>query len=140
MAERKPSSAPSAASRSGAGFELRLERGGAYVRLADQPVVPGLRLESLTLQVPDVKFPFDVGQGVGQFRHRLSDLVELSVVLEPAAVEAALARANLSAFGLENVRVALREGFAEIAGRLAGGPAFTLEAGLLPAGDQRVGL
>src|SRR5512138_1753434 len=124
MAERKPSSAPSTASRSGAGFELRLERGGAYVRLADQPVVAGLRLESLTLQVPDVKFPFDVGQGSGQFRHRLSDLVELSISVEASVAEAALADAGLAAFGVEDVRLALRDGFLEIAGRLSGGPAF----------------
>src|SRR5512146_1652115 len=137
MAERKPSSAPSAAgNRSGAGFELRLERGGAYVRLADQPVVQGLRLESLTLQVPDVKFPFDVGQGSGQFRHRLSDLVELSVAAEPSLAAASLAEVGLFAFGVEDVRVAAREGFLEIAGRLSGGPPFTLMAGLLPAGDQ----
>ncbi|HET8541788.1 MAG TPA: hypothetical protein VFL83_18065, partial [Anaeromyxobacter sp.] len=141
MAERKPSSAPSAAGgRSGAGFELRLERGGAYVRLADQPVAPGLRLASLTLQIPDVKFPFDVGQGSGQFRHRLSDLVEVSIAAEASLAEAALADAGLAAFGVEDVRLALREGFAEIAGRLSGGPPFTLEAGLLAAGDQGVEL
>src|SRR5512138_4039889 len=99
MAEgRNVSSAPSSAAgtRSGAGFELRLERGGAYVRLADQPIAPGLRLESLTLQVPDVKFPFDVGLGSAQFRHRLSDLVEVSVAIDPSVAEAALAGAGLA--------------------------------------------
>src|SRR5574341_529040 len=138
MADRKASSAPTSAAgtRSGAGFELRLERGGAYVRLADQAIAPGLRLEWLTLQLPDVKFPFDVGLGAGQFRHRLADLVDLSIVLEPSAAEAALAEAGLAAFGLEDVRLAAREGFVEIAGRLSGGPLFTMKAGLLPAGEQ----
>src|SRR5574342_292102 len=117
MAERKASSAPSSAegTRSGAGFELRLERGGAYVRLADQPIAPGIRLESLTLQVPDVKFPFDVGLGSGQFRHRLADLVDASVVVEPSAAESAPAEAGLAAFGVADVRLAAREGFLEIA-------------------------
>src|SRR5512133_1252768 len=143
MAGRKDkASAPSSTSgsRHGAGFELRLERGGAAVRLADQPIAPGLRLESLTLQVPDVKFPFDVGQGAGQFRRRLSELVELSVVAEPALAEAALAQAGLAAFGVEDVRLAAREGFLEIAGRLSGGPPFVLAAGLLPHGEQGVAL
>src|SRR5512140_2911108 len=99
-------SAPPSGKRSGAGFELRLERGGAYVRLADQPIAPGLRLESLTLQIPDVKFPFDVGQGAGQFRHRLADLVECAVVAEPALAEAALREVGLAAFGVEDVRLA----------------------------------
>ncbi|HEY6101188.1 MAG TPA: hypothetical protein VIW03_17255, partial [Anaeromyxobacter sp.] len=138
MADPKASSAASSAAgtRSGAGFELRLERGGAYVRLADQPIAPGLRLESLTIAVPDAKFPFDVGLGAGQFRHRLADLVELSVVVEPSVAEAALAQAGLPAFGVEDLRLAGREGFLEIAGRLSGGPPFTMKAGLLPAGDQ----
>ncbi|HEX9308327.1 MAG TPA: hypothetical protein VF894_12595, partial [Anaeromyxobacter sp.] len=132
---------PSAAgTRSGAGFELRLERGGPYVRLVDQPIAPGVRLESLTLQVPDVKFPFDVGQGAGQFRHRLADLAELAIAVEPSAADAALAGAGLAAFGVEDLRLAVRDGFVEITGRLSGGPPFTLEAGLLPAGDQGVAL
>ncbi len=126
--------------RSGAGFELRLERGGAFVRLADQPLAPGIRVDVLTLQVPDVKFPFDVGQGAGQFRHRLADLVELAISVEPNAADAALAGAGLAAFGIEDLRLAVREGFVEIAGRLSGGPSFTLEAGLLPAGEQGVAL
>src|SRR5512138_445234 len=130
MAERKPSSAPSAGSRSGAGFELRLERGGAYVRLSDQPIVPGLRLEALTLQLPDVRFPFDVSKGAAQFRHRLADLADVAVAAEPALAEAALAEAGLAAFGVEDVRLAMREGYVEIAGRLVGGPVFTLRAGL----------
>lgn len=143
MAERKNASSNASSAggtRSGAGFELRLERGGAYVRLADQPIAPGLRLESLTLHLPDVKFPFDVGQGAAQFRHRLADLVEMTVVAEPSLAEAALGEAGLFAFGIEDVRVAFREGFVEVAGRLSGGPAFTMRAGFLPRGEQGLAL
>src|SRR6266540_3348593 len=100
----------SAGTKARTGFELRLERGGASVRLADQELAPGLVLEALSLDVPDVRFPFDVGQGAGQFRHRLCDLADLSVAAGPALVEAALARAPLAALGLEDVRVALRDG------------------------------
>jgi tetratricopeptide (TPR) repeat protein len=143
LAEAKDtSSAPPSpvATRSGAGFELRLERGGAYVRLVQQAISAGIRLEAMTLQIPDVKFPFDVGQGAGQFRHRLADLVELSVAIDVAAADEALSAAGIAAFGVEEPRIAARDGFVEIAGRLSGGPAFTLEAGLLPAGEQGVSL
>jgi len=143
LAEAKDTSSapPSAAGkRTGAGFELRLERGGAYVRLVDQILAPGVRLETLTLQLPDVKFPFDVGQGAGQFRHRLGNLADLSVAIEPSAADEVIAAAGLAAFGIEEPRIAAREGFIEIAGRLSGGPPFTLEAGLLPAGDHGVSL
>src|SRR5512142_3253881 len=134
MAEvNKTASAPPSegGTRSGTGFELRLERGGASVRLEARELAPGLALEVLTIQIPDVRFPFDVGQGASQFRHRLSDLGDISVAVTPPFLEAVLARAPLAAAGLLDVRVELRPGFAELAGRLAAGPAFTVKAGAL---------
>jgi hypothetical protein len=143
MAEvNKPASAPTGdpGARSGTGFELRLERGGAAVRLAARPILPGLDVEALTLALPDVRFPFDAGKGAAQFRHRLSDVTELRVVAAPALAEAAVAAAPLAELGLADVKVALREGFAELAGRIAAGPAFTLAAGLLADGERGVRL
>ena len=134
MAEvnKTASDPPSAGgTRSGTGFELRLERGGASVRLEDRELVPGLSLEVLTIQMPDVRFPFDVGQGASQFRHRLSDLSEIGVAASAPFLDAALARAPLPAAGLLDVRAELRPGFAELTGRLAAGPAFTVKAGVL---------
>ncbi|HET6411784.1 MAG TPA: hypothetical protein VFG53_06960 [Anaeromyxobacter sp.] len=135
MAEvNKTASAPPspAGTRSGTGFELRLERGGASVRLTDRELATGLTLEVLVIQIPDVRFPFDVGQGANQFRHRLADLSELAVSASTPFLDAGLARAPFSANGLLDLRVELRGGFAELYGRLAAGPAFTLKAGLLP--------
>src|SRR5512140_652411 len=114
MAEvtKTASDPPSAGgTRSGTGFELRLERGGASVRLEDRELVPGLSLEVLTIQIPDVRFPFDVGQGASQFRHRLSDLSEIGVAASAPFLDAALARAPLPAAGLLDVRAELRPGF-----------------------------
>ncbi len=125
-----------AGKRTGTGFELRLERGGASVRLANRELAPGLQLEALSLQIPDVRFPFDVGLGAAQFRHRLSDLAELTALVAVPLLETALARAPLQAGGLLDVRIELRPGFAELCGRLAAGPAFTLKAGLLAHGEQ----
>ncbi|HET6439736.1 MAG TPA: hypothetical protein VFG59_16845, partial [Anaeromyxobacter sp.] len=141
MAEvNKTASAPpsTAGTRSGTGFELRLERGGASVRLADRELSPGLLLETLTIQLPDVRFPFDVGKGANQFRHRLADLSELYVAAGAAFLEQALRRAPLAEAGLEDVRVELRDGFAELCGRLAAGPFFTARAGLLAQGTQNL--
>src|SRR5512142_733363 len=122
MAEvKQTASAPpsEAGARSGTGFELRLERGGASVRLADRELASGLSLEQLTIQIPDVKFPFDVGLGANQFRHRLSDLSDLSVSAATAFLDEALRRAPLAEAGLLDVHVELRQGFAELAGRIA---------------------
>ncbi|HYG68025.1 MAG TPA: hypothetical protein VD838_10215, partial [Anaeromyxobacteraceae bacterium] len=90
------------------GFELRLERGGAYVQLADRPIAPGLRLEALSLEVPDLTFPFPVGLGSGQFRTRLCDLARFAVAVEPEAVAAALGRVDLAAIGVAALEAAFR--------------------------------
>src|SRR5512145_2477862 len=114
MAEVKPtaSEAPSASeTRSGTGFELRLERGGAYVRLADRPIAPGLTLDVLSMEVPGVRFPFNAGAGAVQFRHVLSDLVRLEIVASEEWLGEALRELDLARLGLEGVLLSLRDGF-----------------------------
>ncbi|HSN92557.1 MAG TPA: hypothetical protein VLS93_15105, partial [Anaeromyxobacteraceae bacterium] len=143
MAEVRPTASAGAAAgeaRVVTGFELRLERGGAYVRLADQPIVPGLRLGVVVLAVPEVKFPFDIGLGSGQFRHRLCDLVQIEVSAEPDLALSAAAGADLAALGIQDLQIAFRAGFAEVAGRVAAGPAFTLKLGLVAEGEQGIAL
>lgn len=141
MAEVKPTASavpPAAERRSGTGFELRLERGGAYVRLAGRPIAPGLGLDVLSMEVPGVRFPFNAGLGAVQFRHVLSDLVRLELVATEEWISAGLARLDLDALGLDALSFALREGFGELAGRLSGGAPFTLHVSLLPEGEQGI--
>lgn len=139
MAEARgtdPGAAAGPGARTGAGFELRLERGGVHVVLPKPVQVGGVEVLGLDLQVPDVTLPFDPGSGPGQFQSRLCELCRLEVSLAPEVAAAAAARLDLGAFGLEALAVGLRQGFVEVAGRLAGGPAFALRLGLL-AGFQR---
>src|SRR5512143_3981382 len=139
MSEGKtPSSAaPSAAGAArGGGFELRLERARAFVCLTDRPVAPGLRLAELAMEVPEVRFPFDVGQGAAQFRKRLCDLARVDLAVEPEFLAGLAARLDLTRSGLASLQLGLRAGFAEAAGRLEGGVPFTCKLGLEPEGDQ----
>jgi tetratricopeptide (TPR) repeat protein len=141
MAEVEPSASqasPAAGARSGAGLELRLERGGVRVRLGRPAPLAGLLVEALDLAVPDVALPFDVGLGPAQFQHRLCDLVQLAVVAVPEAIAAAAARLDLAGLGLASLEVALRDGFAELSGRLAGGPPFALRIGVVPGAERGV--
>ncbi len=141
MAEVKPTASAepvSAERRSGTGFELRLERGGAYVRLADVPVETGLTLDVLSIEVPGVKFPFNVGAGAVQFRHVLADGVRVELAVHEPWIEERLRGIDLAALGVEALSCALREGFVELSGRVAGGAAFTLHASLLPEGEQGI--
>src|SRR5512145_2908353 len=104
MAEVKPTASaapPTAERRSGTGFELRLERGGAYVRLADTPVEPGLVIDVLSIEVPGVKFPFNVGAGAVQFRHLLSDLVRVELVAKEEWIAEGLRRLELAPLGID---------------------------------------
>ncbi|HEU4385365.1 MAG TPA: tetratricopeptide repeat protein, partial [Anaeromyxobacteraceae bacterium] len=143
MAEGKtPSSAAQAAAGAsrGGGFELRLERARAFVCLSDRPVVPGLRLVELAMEVPDVRFPFDVGQGAAQFRRRLCDLARVELSVEPEFLLGLSAGLDLSRSGLASLQIGLRAGFAEAGGRLEGGVPFTCKLGLEPEGDQAVAL
>src|SRR5512133_533084 len=144
MAEVKPTASAtpvSAERRPGTGFELRLERGGAYVRLADVTVDTGLPPDARSIEIPGVKFPFNVGAGAVQFRHVLADLVRVELAAHEPWIEARLREIDLGALGVESVSCALRDGFAELSGRISGGgAAFTLHASLLPEGEQGIAI
>jgi len=138
MAEgKKPSAAPSAAGpQRGAGLELRLEAGKAFVCLSDRPVAPGVRAVDVAMEVPEVRFPFDVGLGAAQFRKRLCDLSRVDLAVGPEFLASLAGHLDLARAGLSGLTVALRAGFAEGAGRLEGGAPFTFKLGLEPEGDQ----
>ncbi|HET9555301.1 MAG TPA: hypothetical protein VFP50_20215, partial [Anaeromyxobacteraceae bacterium] len=133
-----PQASPAPGARSGAGLELRLERGGVRVRLGRPAPAGDLLVEALELAVPDVALPFDVGLGPGQFQSRLCELVQLAVVAAPEGLAAAAARLDLAELGLASLEVALRDGFAELSGRLAGGPPFALRLGVVPGLERGV--
>ncbi len=141
MAEVDPTAStasPAAGSRTGNGFELRLERGGAHVRLGAPAAIAGLLVEHLDLKVPDIALPFDAGGGPAQFRNRLCDLDALTVRADQGLVSASAARLDLGELGLGTLEVSLRDGFAEVGGRLAGGTAFSMRLGLLPGFERGV--
>ena len=126
-----------AAAERGPGLELRLERGGAYVALPGQPLLDGVELVSLTMEVPDARLPFDVGAGAAQFRLRLCELDRLELRLSGEGVAAALAGLDLGGSGLTRLGFALRAGFLEGEGALDDGAPFTFKLGLVAdeAGD-----
>src|SRR5689334_20980427 len=113
----QPGQSSTAAGR-GPGLELRLERGGAYVALPRQPLLDGVELLALTMEVPDARLPFDVAAGAAQFRLRLCELDRLELTIGPEAVSAAAARLDLSGSGLARLELAPRAGFLEGAGAL----------------------
>jgi hypothetical protein len=120
----------------GAGLELRLERGGAYVALKPQPLAPSVDLVALSMEIPGVRFPFDSAGGAAQFRHRLCELDRLELAIAEPGLAALLAQLALADSGLASLALALRAGFAEGTGTLEGGAPFTFKVALLPASGQ----
>jgi hypothetical protein len=88
-------------------FSLTIVDGRA--RLAGSPgPVPVLgRVDRLALEVPGLRFPFDLSQGARAFRSRRCRLVEFGFSVAPLELEHALARAALGRFGLGEATVAL---------------------------------
>ena len=122
----------------GTGFELRLERGGAFVALRPQSLAPGVDLVELAMEVPGVSLPFEVASGAAQFRHRLCDLDRLELSIAEAGLAALVARLHLVDSGIASLELASRTGFAEGAGTLDNGARFTVKVAILPAGDQGI--
>ncbi len=120
----------------GAGLELRLERGGAYVALKPQPLAPSVDLVALSMEIPGVRFPFDSAGGAAQFRHRLCELDRLELAIAEPGLAALLAQLALADSGLASLALALRAGFAEGTGTLEGGAPFTFKVALLPTSGQ----
>jgi hypothetical protein len=106
-------------------FSLTIVDGRA--RLAGSPgPVPGLgRIDRLALEVPGLRFPFDLSLGSRVFQSRRHRLVEFSYSVAPLELELALGRAALGRFGLGDPAVALVPGGlrlglrAKVAGREA---------------------
>ena len=121
-----------------AGFELRLLQGKAFVCLSERPIAAGLTLTELSLEVPEARFPFDPSRGAGQFRLQLCDLDRLELVAESGILQAVVEKLDLASAGVASLELALRPGFAEGAGELAGGTPFGLRISVEPKGDQEV--
>ncbi len=100
------------------GFSLEFREGIALVTLREHKLAQNLLIENLSLEVPEVKFPFDVSGGAEQFRHhrcRLrtfvisigqNDLVGLlSGLLDPAR------------YGITNIDIVLEQGHGLLCGK-----------------------
>ncbi|MBW1807824.1 MAG: tetratricopeptide repeat protein [Deltaproteobacteria bacterium] len=106
------------------GFSLEFQKNTALVTLLDRKLDQHLDIEQITLEVPGVRFPFDVAGGAEQFRHHRCRLRTLVISIEQA--------------GLESILVGLldpaRYGFSEIKVGLDGGQGWL--SGNFKVGNQ----
>lgn len=121
------------------GFSLEFRENAALVTLRDRVAPGGIRIESLELEVPDVRFPFDVAGGAEQFRHRRCRLRMLVASIEQAEVAHVLGGLlDPARYGLGDLRLDITEGQGVLSGTWKTGGArapFTLRF-VAEAGDQ----
>lgn len=89
------------------GFTLRLESGRAVVDAKDRPLGGGLHLARLEMEIPNVKFPFDVSGGAERFRSQRCMLRTLVLQLPNNALAQLLQHDNVKEAGFSHLDLGL---------------------------------
>jgi hypothetical protein len=101
------------------GFVLRLEQGRGALGLARAWPTPFGRVDDLVLELPDVRYPFDLSEGVGRFRDQRTRLRSLRLTLASEDLRRLLDRPGLAAVGLRLLGVEVAGAGARAAFRVA---------------------
>ncbi len=126
----------------GWGFAISFVGGHGVLSTRDRHVGP-LGVKSMALEVPNLAFPFDLSGGAEIFRSRRCMLRQLVLTLDNARLLELVQSANLGAHGLFDLRVAICDGFVELAGVFRVGEQsadFTCRAALMPSGPHTLQL
>lgn len=103
------------------GFALRLEAGKAILELRDRALGGGLHLERLEMEIPNVRFPFDVSGGAERFRSQRCDLRTLVLKISNETLAKWLHRPQLAEAGFRELELVHDEGSLFCSGRLEHG-------------------
>jgi tetratricopeptide (TPR) repeat protein len=99
-------------------FALRFVDGRGVLDLRAPQRLDWVDLERLELEIPNLRFPFDVSGGAARFQTRRCHLSAAQLVLDEAALQEWMARRpQLGRFGLSQPRVHLRDGRVLVAAR-----------------------
>ncbi len=130
------------------GFELRLADGRAFVSAAGRPLAQGVVVRRFRMEVPRIRFPFDLTGGADRFRDQRCLLRELEIAVDASALARWLAEAvDLTGLCEGPLDLAARPGFLELTGRHPVAGPFTAKLaveiagapGSGPLGDESVG-
>ena len=88
-------------------FRLTFVQGRGLLSLAGQDFEGLGRVELLELEIPNLRFPFDVSRGVARFKNRRLRLRELALLVGTRELGAFLAKAPLSDFGIFHPQITL---------------------------------
>src|SRR5262245_28943762 len=105
------------------GFALRLESGKALLELKDKPLQKGIKIGRLEMEIPKVKFPFDVSGGAERFHSQRCILRSLVLHLSHDALNEQLKKPALAAAGFGDLDAAPENGALTITGTYRDGTA-----------------
>src|SRR4051812_48174703 len=122
------------------GLALTIVEGGAVLAVEGRPLPPLGRADRLEIEVPGLRFPFDVSGGVSRFASRRCRLRELAVSAGAAEVASFLRGERLAEMGIFDPLVAIAgaeltvEGWARLGRHQAG---FTVRAAVRSLAPRR---
>ncbi len=124
------------------GFSLEFWENTALLTLADRKIEGGLVVNRIVLEVPGVRFPFDVRGGAEQFVHHRCRLRLLDISIRDDDMQVFLSRKlDPVRYGFEDIRVSLREDVGWLSGRFRVGSQqapFTARFLVEATGEQAV--
>ena len=88
-------------------FRLTFVQGRGLLSLSGRDFEGLGRVDSLELEIPNLRFPFDLSGGVARFKNRRLRLRELALFIGGKEITGFLARAPLGDFGISDPRVSV---------------------------------
>ncbi len=98
------------------GFALRLESGRALLDLRDRPLTEGIRLNRLEMEIPNVRFPFDVTGGAERFHSTRCLLRSLVLELSLDTLRGQLERHSVKDAGFSELEAVPENGALTVTG------------------------
>src|SRR5262245_51972922 len=101
------------------GFSLSLVEGKGVLGLRGQPFFDVIAIEELELEIPGLRFPFDLTGGPSRFRRKRCRMRGATLVVTERRLDAWLrARPGLAELGVEELGARVVAGGLRLAGRL----------------------
>ena len=98
-------------------FRLTFVEGRGLLSLAARDIAAFGRVEKLELEIPNLRFPFDLSGGVNRFKNHRLRLREMAVSFEANALAGLLRGARLADYGLFGPEVEIDDGLVRIGAR-----------------------
>ena len=116
------------------GFGVTFVDGRGVLTTENRALEPVGKLDRLAIEIPDLRFPFDLSGGPGRFANKRCRLRELGLSFAPEDLLALVERAPLGDFGIFDPRVELTGGTIRLSARAVVGER---EAEITAAGALR---